>query len=141
MRLSKSLAIAMGTAFALLACEDEPTNKATVNDLSVYAKDYFKMRNSNGVAQDGFSAGMRMGNPVNMSFQGLYNQSLSMSAGRVGGDTTEIPPSDTTIYYDPWISCAQITTTSNSDGSVTTTYDYGDGCEEGGSYYKFWMMG
>jgi hypothetical protein len=124
----------------VFSCDNDSNDKATTNDLSDYAKNYFKMRNSNGVAQDGFSSNIRMGDPVNMSFKGLYNNALS-SAGRIAGDSSETPPSDTTIYTDPWISCAQITTTNNNDGSITTIYDYGDGCEEGWDNYKYWMTG
>jgi hypothetical protein len=141
MKFIKGLTLVIITVLVVLSCDNESNDKATVNDLSDYAKNYFKMRNTNSAAQDGFSSNIRMGDPVNMSFQGLYNNALSASGGRIAGDSSETPPSDTTIYNDPWISCAQVTTTNNNDGSTTTIYDYGNGCEEGWGSYKYWMHG
>lgn len=149
MRLIKGLPVMIIASLAIFSCDNEPSSKnATYNDLSEQAKNYFKMSRNNGASQDGLNSSLRAGSPVNLSFQGLYNQSLSASAGRIAGDTIEtepsdstIYPSDTTIYYEPWVSCAEITTVQNGDGSITTTYDYGTGCEEGYGYYKYWMMG
>jgi hypothetical protein len=140
MKFIKGLALII-TVLVVLSCDNESNDTATVNDLSDYAKNYFKMRNSNGVAQDGFNSSTRMSGPANMSFQGLYNNALSASAGRIAGNSSETPSSDTTIYNDPWTSCAQVTTTNNNDGSITTVYDYGDGCEEGWNNYKYWTKG
>jgi hypothetical protein len=42
---------------------------------------------------------------------------------------------DTTNYWAP-ITCAKVTDTDNEDGTHTTIYDYGDGCDEYGSLTK-----
>jgi hypothetical protein len=42
---------------------------------------------------------------------------------------------DTTSYWT-WITCANVTEIDNEDGSHTTIYDYGDGCQEYGTLYK-----
>lgn len=80
-----------------------------------------------------------MAGPVNQSFQGLFSQAFRPN-GRVAGDSSDMP-ADTTIIDDPWQSCAVITNTTNEDGSQTTIYDYGDGCEEGWGDYKYTMFG
>jgi hypothetical protein len=42
---------------------------------------------------------------------------------------------DTTNYWEP-ITCAKVSESDNEDGTHTTIYDYGDGCDEYGSLYK-----
>ncbi|MFN8239732.1 MAG: hypothetical protein U0X39_03165 [Bacteroidales bacterium] len=42
---------------------------------------------------------------------------------------------DTTKYWAP-VTCAKVTETDNEDGTHTTVYDYGDGCEEYGSLIR-----
>jgi hypothetical protein len=39
---------------------------------------------------------------------------------------------DSTNYWEP-VTCAKVTETDNADGTHTTVYDYGDGCDEYGS--------
>ncbi len=43
------------------------------------------------------------------------------------------PGFDSTVYYE-FISCAVITETKNANGTITTIYDYGEGCDEYGSF-------
>jgi hypothetical protein len=79
---------------------------------------------------------------INQSFQSMMS-SHGFAGGRVAGDSTgnSDPGKDSTVFQDPWVSCAIITQTENGDGSNTTTYDYGDGCEEGWGDYKYFMHG
>lgn len=70
-----------------------------------------------------------MAGPINQSFHGLFN--VGSPNGRI---------SDTTLIESPW-TCAVISEIKNDDGSVTTIYDYGDGCEEGWGDYKYFMHG
>jgi hypothetical protein len=51
------------------------------------------------------------------------------------GDSTYIDSSywNDSIDYWEYVTCAQVTETINDDGTVTTVYDYGDGCDEYGS--------
>ena len=124
--------------FVLFSCTED-TQKATVKDLSDYARNYLKM-NLSGASQNSMALS-NQGNPVNASFQRLFNSANGFSGGRLAEDSASVPPSDTTIINDPWVSCATVTTTLNKDGSQTTMYDYGDGCEEGYPGYKYLMFG
>lgn len=114
----------------IISCSDE-TERTT---LSTGAKQYLAMRmgSNNAIAQN-------MSGPINQSFQGLFSQSGRFN-GKVSDDSPETPP-DTTIIENPWQSCAIITETDNADGSHTTIYDYGDGCEEGSEGFMYLMHG
>jgi len=46
-----------------------------------------------------------------------------------------IAPDDSTGYWNYW-TCANVTEYDNSDGTHTTIYDYGEGCDEFGSLTK-----
>ena len=114
----------------IISCSDETKNA----ELSPAAKQYLSMRmgSNNAMAES-------MSGPINQSFQSLFNRSGGLNS-RIAGDSSEAP-SDTTIIDDPWQSCAVITETDNGDGSHTTIYDYGDGCEEGWEGYTYFTHG
>jgi hypothetical protein len=46
-----------------------------------------------------------------------------------------LPPDDSTGYWDNW-TCATVTEFDNNDGTHTTIFDYGSGCDEYGSMTK-----
>lgn len=122
-----AMAIAM---LGLLSCSDSEN----AQELSPAVKQYLSMRmGSNSAMAESMSG------PVNRSFQGLFGQGLRMN-GRSDSDSVEVP-GDTTIISDPWESCAVVSVTYNPDGSVTTVYDYGTGCEEGGGDYRYIIQG
>ncbi|HTJ48221.1 MAG TPA: hypothetical protein VL443_02125 [Cyclobacteriaceae bacterium] len=129
--------LALVFIFVILSCSED-TQKTSINDLSEYARNYIKM-NMGGASQNSMALSSQ-GNPVNSSFQRLFNSANGLAGGRTAGDSTS-SSSDTTIINNPWVSCAVITTTTNDDGSITTLYDYGDGCEEGSADYKYFMFG
>ncbi len=62
--------------------------------------------------------------------------------GELNIDSTGTEPGyPDSIYYDTanyWapVTCAKVTESDNEDGTHTTIYDYGDGCDEYGSLYK-----
>lgn len=114
----------------MLSCSDSENAK----ELTPALKQYLSMRmgSNNAMAES-------MRGPVNQSFQGLFGQGFRLN-GRSDSDSTEVP-GDTTIISDPWQSCAVVTITSNPDGSTTTVYDYGTGCEEGGGDYRYVIQG
>jgi hypothetical protein len=132
-----NLLVALLCVVFLLSCSDnEP--EASVDDLSSFAQEFMGMRLGSPNAASRSSEAV-----INRSFQNMIG-GVGFAGGRVAGDTTvsDNPDgSDSTIYNDPWISCAVITTTENPDGSTTTIYDYGDGCEEGWGEYKYFMHG
>jgi hypothetical protein len=65
----------------------------------------------------------------------LRNNGLHLKSAT--GDTiyTDSIPCDTSGYWDYW-TCATVTEFDNGDGTHTTIYDYGDGCDEFGSLTK-----
>lgn len=137
MKLIKKATLAILVALTILSCSQDESDQGTVEELSVYARNYLKLNSAASNTQ--YSMSSNQGNPVNGSFQYLYNNAAAFSNGRLATDSIS-EPSDTTIY-SPWVSCAVITNTDNDDGSITTIYDYGDGCEEGYDPYKYWMTG
>jgi len=135
MRLKRTfLAVALLLGFAF-SCVDDDSNRNSLNDLSPYARQFVTMRlSSSNAMQESSDAA------INRSFQGMMQGIQAFPGGRVKGDSTSAG-SDTTIYNDPRKSCAVITTVSNADGSITTTYDYGDGCDEGWGTTTYVMHG
>jgi hypothetical protein len=125
-------ASAIVLALAALSCSDnEPESSG---ELSEFANEFISMRlGSPNNAMDGAKTA------INQSFQSMMGNLRGSAAGRVRGDSTG--DGDSTVYPEPWKTCATITTKNNSDGSVTTIYDYGDGCEEGWGNYKYYMHG
>jgi hypothetical protein len=115
----------------LISCQD--TSDAP---LSEGAKQYLTMRMGASTAMT-----QNMAGAVNNSFGNLFT-AFGKPNGRIKGDSTSSSePGDSTIYNEPWKSCALITETANGDGSHTTVIDYGDGCEEGGNGYTYFMHG
>lgn len=118
-----------------LSCQDDEGSSDPFDKLSPYARQFFAMHfsahNSMKMSADAV---------VNESFQSTMANFRGMRGGRIAGDSVDGEEPDTLIYT-PWQSCAEITVTQNADGSTTTVYDYGDGCEEGWYDYKYFMHG
>jgi hypothetical protein len=81
-----------------------------------------------------------MTDAANNSFGNLFS-AFGKPNGRIKTDSTSTSPGDSAIFAEPWKSCAMITETDNEDGSHTTIIDYGEGCEEGGYGYTYFMHG
>src|SRR6188768_1039846 len=120
-----------------LGCSDDDDQYDSLKDLSPYARQFVSLRlSSGGVMRESGDAA------VNQSFQSMMNDRPMFPGGRIAEDSTNTGgDSDSTIYDNPWVSCAVITTTTNKDGTTTTVYDYGDGCEEGWGDYRYQMHG
>jgi hypothetical protein len=138
MKFNRTAFVYTCLTIVVLSCNDNDNDpEPSASDLSQYAQEFM---------------GIRMGSPntanksnemaINRSFQSMMG-ARGLAGGRVAGDSAVSGggASDSTIYTDPWASCAVITTTENSDGSTTTIYDYGDGCEEGWGEYIYFMHG
>jgi hypothetical protein len=121
-------------ALALIAFNCSDNEPEAFGELSEFANEFIGMRLGSPNAMNGATQPA-----VNQSFQSMMSGLRGFPVGRVKGDTTD--PGDSTIYEEPWRTCAKITTQLNSDGSITTIYDYGDGCEEGWGNYKYFMHG
>ena len=119
----------------VLSC-DSSDPEPSVTDLSEFAQEFMSMRlgSPNAMNRNSDAA-------VNKSFQSMMG-SHGFNGGRIKGDSTGSEPgNDSTVFQDPWVSCAVVSTIENADGSTTTSYDYGDGCEEGSGDYKYFMHG
>jgi hypothetical protein len=68
----------------------------------------------------------------------LKNGSMEIEGLNIDSSYIDIYYCDTCEYPDiwDWKSCAVITETDNQDGTHTTVYDYGEGCEEYGALVK-----
>jgi hypothetical protein len=121
----------------ILACENDTENPAS-GEISPFAKNYLTLK-MGSMTSNSMASTTGFANTVNASFNRISSAS-NLSFGRMDEDSTKTDP-DTTYYPSPWTSCAQVTTTVNRDNSVTTIYDYGDGCMEGDDYFKYLMYG
>jgi hypothetical protein len=137
MRFQKTLLYGLLLSAITFSCEDDSSRYANPDSLSEYAKNYLQMKNS-PVMNSLSGSALNQNGPMNDSFRRLFVSSGNSTGGRTSGDSTK---TDTTLYFTPWVSCATITITNNPDNSITTTYDYGDGCEEGYDPYKYFMQG
>jgi hypothetical protein len=124
------------SSFLIFACNDK-TNDIKKGELSDFARDFINMRLGTQDAMKNRQAGA-----INMSFQNLYGNFQHMRSARIAEDSTGTSePGDSTLYGEPWVSCAVITETVNEDGSITTVTDYGQGCDEGSDDWKYRMWG
>ena len=143
-KIFKFWILALFAAAMVTSCNNE-SEEIKMDELSDYAKDYISMRLGGAASRNSLSSNLAPGNPVNDSFERLYSNFNGLSSGRIAGDSTggsvDGSKGDTTFIDSPWVSCAVITTENNADGSITTTYDYGDGCTEGSDWYKTLMFG
>src|SRR5688572_3779565 len=131
---TRNLICATLLSMLALGCQDNEPAKTSIDSLSPEVRNFLTMRLSS-------SSALRMSGDaaINQSYQTLMDEVKGMSGGRVAGDSSG--GYDTTIYQEPWHSCAVITQVENEDGSITYTYDYGEGCEEGWGDYKYLMHG
>ncbi|MEO7992676.1 MAG: hypothetical protein ABI663_24200 [Chryseolinea sp.] len=120
----------------VLSCDSSDPDPS-INNLSEFAQKFMSMRLGSPKAMNRNSNAA-----INQSFQSMMS-SHGFSGGRIKSDSTgsSEPGKDSTVFQDPWVSCAVVSTIENSDGSTTTIYDYGDGCEEGWGDYKYFMHG
>lgn len=65
----------------------------------------------------------------------LHLKSLKKISMVLDSTINDSIPVDTSGYWNYW-TCAQVTEYENNDGTHTTIYDYGDGCDEFGYFTK-----
>ena len=120
---------------AAVACQDNETVYADLDGLSDEARKFFGIQGS--MQRSAAGTGNSGASMINRSFGAAKDASPSLSlAGVTSSDSTLVP-----VDPYPWVSCATITQTANSDGSTTYITDYGDGCMEGYGDYKYFMHG
>ncbi len=114
----------------IVSCNKEnPINEDEKTSLERYLEFRTKM-NASGGSTDQSSEFMTV-----IGASQLYNKSLKLKSQKGDDIVTDSVPSDTTDYWEYW-TCATVTETDNGDGTFTTIYDYGDGCDEYGSMTK-----
>jgi hypothetical protein len=115
----------------LLSCKEEEL-AADSAELSESAKRFIGMRLASPGAMDAGNKSVMNGAFQNMIGGMMSRNGRQTNTARLNNDDS----GDSLIYYDPWISCAEISTTLNDNGSTTTVIDYGEGCNEGwGDYF------
>jgi hypothetical protein len=123
--MQKSI-ITLSFGLVLLAGCGNKEDFGKPNDMSEGAKAYLGMRAGSANAFNRVQS-----EAMSLAFGGLF---ANFSGRLTDGDY----PSDDPWY---WESCAEITETENPDGSITITYDYGEGCDEGWGDYTYRMWG
>jgi hypothetical protein len=131
----KSFSLLILSIFLLGSCQENEPVYADLNELSSEARKFFGIQGS--MQRSAGAAGNSGSSMINRSFGVARESNPSMSlAGETASDSTLVP-----VDPIPWVSCAVITQTENSDGSTTVITDYGDGCLEGTPDYQYLMRG
>jgi hypothetical protein len=124
----KSISLLLLASLAIASCESDERTPQASGELSKSVESFLGMQQATTPLSSP-STGRQLRNSVSKSFQ-----LLQRATGRMRSDTV---PDDTTGN----VGCAEIKTKYNHDGSVTTTVDYGDGCEEGVPPYVQFLYG
>jgi hypothetical protein len=121
--ITKFLLLGMMIIIGLSACKkDKPTDQKQSEAVQKYLELKSKMGAFNA------SSG-QMNNFMSVIEASQFKNMMSDST------VTDTIPCDTTGFWDYW-TCATVTEYDNEDGTHTTVYDYGDGCDEFGSLTK-----
>ncbi|MDZ7606812.1 MAG: hypothetical protein U5K79_14755 [Cyclobacteriaceae bacterium] len=87
-RLLKTWTPILFMATSVTACFED-VEKADVDELSNYAKNYVSMRLGGAASRNALSSNIGPGNPANESFQRIYSNFNGFSTGgRIAGDST-----------------------------------------------------
>lgn len=117
---------------AIVSCEDDSPRYADNAEMSSFVRNYLQMK---------VSPGMNMNSLQNSGTAGMFPGGPSFGRMSAAGRTNDSTATDSVYVPSQWISCATVTETTNPDKSVTVTYDYGEGCEEGYEGYRYFMHG
>jgi hypothetical protein len=116
--------------FMLTSCKKDQSSDANLSDV---VKRYLEFRTKMSAmnASEG-----QMSNFLSIiGASQLRNNKLSLKTATGDSVYTDSVVVDTTNYWD-YYTCATVTETDNGDGTNTTVYDYGDGCDEFGALTK-----
>lgn len=125
-RLIPQTIIVLSVALIFYSCQKEKVNEPDSEAVNKYLEIKTRMNATNassGQMNDFMSVigNSRMASG-SLSMEGFSNDSSYFDSIRI----------DTTDYWN-YYTCAKVTETDNGDGTFTTVYDYGDGCEEWGN--------
>jgi hypothetical protein len=130
MKIGKCLFLCLYLFIGLIACKKDQTPDPAQNDvLKKYLEFTTKMSAING------NTG-QMSDFLNViGASQLQRKSLHLKS--MNGDSvyTDTIPADSSGYWNNW-TCADVTELDNADGTHTTVFDYGDGCDEYGAMVK-----
>ncbi len=136
--LFRTVLVALMALTVISSCKKEDEITDTQKKDSVLEK-FMEFRAKMGLGSSDNGAMEVIGaSEVNRMGKALRLKSLLGDSTYVDGNTGDSTFIDTTYWTDSidyweWVTCAVVTETLNPDGSVTTIYDYGDGCDEYGS--------
>jgi hypothetical protein len=118
-------------AFAvLISCKHDESDELTQSDV---VERYLEFKTKLNAVNANFGP---MGNFLSViAASQLHSNRFELKSAL--GDTvfTDSIPGDTSGYWNYW-TCATVTEFDNGDGTRTTVYDYGDGCNEYGSLIR-----
>jgi hypothetical protein len=129
-KIGKAVLLGIVLFSVLLSCKEEHSSDTEQSDVvKRYLEFKTKMNAMNAVSG-------QMSNFLSVIGASQLNNNM-FHLKSASGDSiyTDSIPADTSGYWDYW-TCATVTEFDNNDGTYTTIYDYGDGCDEFGSLIR-----
>ena len=129
-KTGKAFLLGMFLFSFMLACKEDHSSDVAQNEA---VEKYLEFRTKMNAMNASFG---QMSNFLSIiGASQLHNNMYTLKSTK--GDTvyTDSIPYDSSGYWDYW-TCATVTESDNGDGTYTTIYDYGDGCDEFGSMTK-----
>jgi hypothetical protein len=122
--------LGMFIGLLLISCKENPADDTPQ---SAAAEKYLELKTRMNAMQAGFG---QMGNFLSViGASQLHNNLFQLKSASGDSVVRDSIPPDSSDYWD-WWTCAVVTEYDNGDGTYTTIYDYGDGCDEYGSMMK-----
>ena len=129
-KIGKFILLGLLVFGGLSACKKDQSLDTTQSDV---VKDYLELRTKMNVLN---ATTGQMSNFMSViAASQLHNNMFSLKSMTGDSVVTDSVPPDSSGYWNYW-TCATVTETDNGDGTFTTIYDYGDGCDEFGSIIK-----
>lgn len=117
-------------ALAAVSCKKETTNDTPQSE---EVKNYLELKTKMSAIQ---ATSGQMNNFMDViAASQLNSNGLSLESNTGDSVVKDSLPVDDGDFWNYW-TCATVTETNNGDGTITTVYDYGDGCEEYGSMMR-----
>jgi hypothetical protein len=129
-KILKAVAILVVLFSIFISCDK---NKTERNDAVEKAKKLLELETRMNAINTGTG---KMSNFMSViGYSQLKAGELNMDGSTTDPGYSDSIFADTTKFWEP-LTCAKVSESDNGDGTHTTIYDYGDGCNEYGSLYK-----
>jgi len=126
----KNLFLGVLLIVSIFACTKDNSSEPNQNDI---VKRYLEFKTKMSAFNESFG---QMSNFLDViGASQLHESSLKLKALLRDSVYNDSIPVDTSGYWDNW-TCATVTEFDNNDGTHTTIYDYGEGCDEFGYLTK-----